>query len=99
MFRENTVPCFTRSPRQGTGYERDLKQTKQNKTRNTKARFATKRKAASTANDPISTVCKYEHCEKMKLTFVVHNLEFDGDISSCTYNYVFQLIILASVRH
>jgi len=42
IFRGCTLPCFTRSPRWGTGYEREPKQAKQNK--NTKARFATMRK-------------------------------------------------------
>jgi len=39
VFRGCTVPCFTRSPRWGTGYERDLKQTKQNTTK-TQRRFS-----------------------------------------------------------
>jgi len=45
VFRGCTVPCFTRSPRWGTGYERDLKQTKHNTTKNTKALFTDMRKA------------------------------------------------------
>jgi len=36
IFRDCTVPCSTRSLRWGTGCERDLKQTKQNTTKNTK---------------------------------------------------------------
>ena len=35
VFRRCTVPCFTRSPRWGTGYERGLKQTKQNTNKHT----------------------------------------------------------------
>jgi hypothetical protein len=31
QFRSCTVPCYTRSPRWGTGYERGLKQKKQTK--------------------------------------------------------------------
>jgi hypothetical protein len=34
IYQECTVLCFTCSPRRGTGYERDLKQTKQNKNKN-----------------------------------------------------------------
>ena len=47
----------------------------------------------------MNTVCKYEQCEKNKLTCAVRHLEFHGDISSCKYNEALKYIILDSLRN
>jgi len=84
-----TVPCFTRSPRWGTGCERDLKQTKQKQKQKHKGAFRDNAKAPNTITTLIIAVYKYEHCNKTKLTSAACCLEFYGVKSSCRYSEVF----------